>query len=37
VVTGTASKALDLSKLYVSDYKRPLEVKKIQSLGKDVE
>ena len=37
VVTGTASKALDLSKLYVSDYKRPLEVKKIQSLGKDVD
>jgi selenocysteine-specific elongation factor len=36
VVTGTASKALDLSKLYVSDFKRPLEVKKIQSLGKDV-
>ena len=37
VVTGTASNALDLSKLYVSDYKRPLEVKKIQSLGKDVD
>ena len=37
VVTGTASKALDLSKLHVSDYKRPLEVKKIQSLGKDVD
>jgi selenocysteine-specific elongation factor len=37
VVTGTASKALDLSKLYVSDFKRPLEVKKIQSLGKDVD
>ena len=37
VVTGTASKALNLSKLYVSDYKRPLEVKKIQSLGKDVD
>ena len=37
VITGTASKALDLSKLYVSDYKRPLEVKKIQSLGKDVD
>lgn len=37
VVTGTASKALDLSKLYVSDYKKPLEVKKIQSLGKDVD
>ena len=36
VVTGTASKSLDLSKLYVSDYKNPLEVKKIQSLGKDV-
>ena len=37
VVTGTASKALDLSKLYVSDFKRPLEVKKIQSLGKDID
>ena len=37
VVTGTASKALDLNKLYVSDFKRPLEVKKIQSLGKDVD
>ena len=37
VVTGTASKALNLSKLYVSDYKRPLEIKKIQSLGKDVD
>ncbi len=37
VVTGTASNNLDLSKLYVSDHKSPLEVKKIQSLGKDIE
>ena len=37
VVTGTASKGLNLSKLYVSDYKSPLEVKKIQSLGKDID
>ena len=36
VVTGTASKGLDLSNLYVSNFKRPLEVKKIQSLGKDI-
>ena len=37
VVTGTASNNLDLSNLYVSDHKSPLEVKKIQSLGKDIE
>ena len=37
VVTGTASNNLDLSKLHVSDHKSPLEVKKIQSLGKDIE
>jgi len=37
VVTGTASKGLDLGNLYVSDHKSPLEVKKIQSLGKDIE
>ena len=37
VVTGTASKGLDLGNLYVSDYKSPLEVKKIQSLGKDID
>ena len=37
VVTGTASNNLDLSNLYVSDNKSPLEVKKIQSLGKDIE
>ena len=37
VVTGTANNNLDLSKLYVSDHKSPLEVKKIQSLGKDIE
>lgn len=36
VVTGTASKYIDLSKLYLADNKNPLEVKKIQSLGKDV-
>lgn len=36
VVTGTASKGLDLNKLYVSDYKTPLEVKNIQSLGQDI-
>jgi len=37
VVTGTASKGLDLGNLYVSNYKSPLEVKKIQSLGKDID
>ena len=37
VVTGTASKGLDLGNLYVSNYKGPLEVKKIQSLGKDID
>ena len=37
VVTGTASKSLDLGNLYVSNYKSPLEVKKIQSLGKDID
>jgi selenocysteine-specific elongation factor len=37
VITGTASKSLDLSKLYVSDNKSPLEIKKIQSLGKDID
>lgn len=36
VVTGTASKYIDLSRLYLADNKNPLEVKKIQSLGKDV-
>ena len=37
VVTGTASKSLDLGNLYLSNYKSPLEVKKIQSLGKDID
>ena len=37
VVTGTASKNLDLRNLYLSDNKNSLEVKKIQSLGKDVD
>ncbi len=37
VVTGTASKNLDLRNLYLSDNRNSLEVKKIQSLGKDVD
>ena len=37
VVTGTASKNLDLRNLYLSDNRNFLEVKKIQSLGKDVD
>jgi len=37
VVTGTASKNLDLRNLYLSDNRNSLAVKKIQSLGKDVD
>tara|TARA_E500000331_G_C17257953_1_gene713962 strand:- start:723 stop:2396 length:1674 start_codon:yes stop_codon:yes gene_type:complete len=37
VVTGTASKNLNLRNLYLSDNRNSLEVKKIQSLGKDVD
>ena len=37
VVTGTASKNLDLRNLYLSDNRNSLEVKKIQSLGKDID